>query len=244
MRFLVTTEARNTGVLHPVVAVYGNLKQLAGEDTKVYDAIIEETMARIKQIREEKLHTPQVQGYSELFTNLDPSYKKLVPAGQRLINNFERTGSFKRYGNLVDSYNLVALQGIESIGTHDARVLLKDVDLVFRRALGTEKMVPSFRKKEEKLKKGDLTYGIFQDGQFKPFAWLGKRDEDNSEFQLKPDTTTMLMTAIGNMHTSEEHNIRICEQTFEYLKMSCPEATMQIYVGEFVDDESLKPVTV
>lgn len=242
MRFLVTNEAKNTGVFHPVVAIFGNIKQMHGEDTKVYDPIIEESVARITQIREEKLHTPQVQGYAELFRNLDPSYSKLVPAGQRLVNNFEKNG-FKRYGNLVDSYNLVALQGIESIGTHDARAL-HNVDLIFKRALGTEKMIPSFRKKEEKIKKGDLTYGFYESGVFKPLAWLGKRDEDNSEFQLKPDTTSMLVTAIGNMHTSVEHNIQILEKTYEYLKMTCPDATMEIHVGEFIDESSLVTATV
>ncbi|MBS0655996.1 MAG: hypothetical protein JSR46_09480, partial [Verrucomicrobia bacterium] len=94
----------------------------------------------------------------------------------------------------------------------------------------------SFKTKEIKLRKGDFTYGVKQDDQFDPFAWLGKEDVDNSKYQLKKETTTMLLTAIGHATTTQEHNVDICERVFKLIKMTCPDATMELCYPEFFDE--------
>lgn len=235
MRFLITSSASQIGVPNPVIAVFQGVKK---GDASVYDAIIAQTMEKIGHIKQEVLPRADVVGFRNLYEAL--GHRKVVPAGEKLLRRCEQKG-FPRYGNLIDAYNIVALENVTPIGVHDAGCLLHpDATLLFRRAQGNEEMVPAFEEKSQTIPRGDLTYGtISAEKKFLPFAWLGKKDVDNREFQLKDETTTMLLTAIGNMATSEELNRRICLTAFDLLKMSCPDVTMELYTAEVIDDEKL-----
>lgn len=232
MRFIITESARIIGVPNPVVALFRNIGKA---EASVYDAKIKELEASLERIRQEVLPREDVQGFRELYQTL--GHKKVVPAGERLLSSCEKRG-FPRYGNLVDAYNIVALSDVTPIGVHDAASLIdREVTLLFRRAVGTETMVPSFHDKPYSIFRGDLTYGLFENGEYSPFAWLGKKDVDNSAYQLREDSTSMLFTAIGNAKTSEALNRRLCEDAFAMLRMSCPEATMELFTAEVVPDE-------
>lgn len=241
MRFLITQAAKEIGVYHPVVALFKGVKKA---DSSVYNAIIDDLMARITTIKETVFPRADVRGFRELYKDL--GHKKVVPAGEKLLKNCERKGEFPRYGNLVDAYNIVAFEEVTPIGVHDGECLLApDATLIFRRAIGDEKIVPAFKDKEFTIPKGDLTYGIqTAEGRFDPFAWLGKQDTDSKPYQLKEETTTMLLTAIGNKHTSEEHNRMICQKAFDLLKLSCPDVTMELYTPEVIEEAALAPVLV
>jgi DNA/RNA-binding domain of Phe-tRNA-synthetase-like protein len=231
--FFVTRSARDAGIKHPVVAIFRNVNP--GADAKVYDADIAKITSAdsIRAIKEYATTTAEVIGYRKLYERL--GYPGLKTAGERILEGAEK--KFNRYGALVDAYNLVALRNVEGLGCHDISNLPKDMTLIFRRAHGDEKMTPSFKKKEETLKKGDLTYGIYDAaGVFQPFAWLGKRDVDNSKYQLGDHTNAVLLTAIGHADTSREYNIRVCKDVFENILKSSPDATMELLVGQFIDD--------
>ena len=42
--------------------------------------------------------------------------------------------------------------------------------------------------------------------------------------------------AIGNGSTSQEYNIKVCEDVLNNLKLSSPEAEMELRIGIFVED--------
>lgn len=237
MRFFVTEAAREVGIVNPVIALYRNVF-VAPEASKLYDPHVDEVMRKVKSIRENVLPTPEVQGFRTIIQGL--GYPKVDPAGERILNGCERRNEFKRYGNLVDAYNIAALEYVAGLGVHDAG-RVQDVDIIYRRAHGDEKMVPAFEKGEKTVKKGDLCYGYHHEGKFVPFAWIGKKDVDNSEFQLNNESTSFILTAIGNDKTSSEHNTQICKRAFELLKVGCPEATMELLYPTFISNDEVIP---
>jgi len=232
MQFLVTNAARECGVVNPVICVIENVKMIEDPETnKVYDAQITELMDRIADIRKEILNTDEVQGFRELLKTIG---REVVPAAERLLNSCEKKKNFPRYGNLVDAYNIVALRTLHSFGMHDAKELLNgERTLIFRRASGDEKIVPSYKTKEETIPQGDFTYGIEVEGRFIPFAWLGKKDVDSDNHKLGQGTTSMLFTAIGNKHTSMERNMQLCDEVFQLIQLTSSEASMQILKPTF-----------
>ena len=238
MRFLVTNEARAVGIEAPVIALYQNVRQATEEEIKVYQPTISEVMERVKKSRDSILAKPEVVGFRELFSRL--GYPKTVPAGERLLSFVDR--GWKSYGNLVDSYNLPAFEDAVGIGVHDARSLA-DVYIVYKRAVGNETIVPSFKEKRETIKAEDLTYGFYNsEREFVPLAWFGKKDVDNRDFQLQPDTTAFLLTAIGNARTSQEYNIDICKRVYTNLQKTCPEVMMELYPAQFIDNKALAKI--
>lgn len=231
MKFLVTNTAREIGIENPVVCLYRNVcvKKKATE----YDPLVAHLMERIGEIRERMAPTKEVQGFHTLYASLG---SKVVPAGENLLKNCMQKKKFPRYNNLVDAYNIVALENVACLGVHDAEDFMKSGLLIFRRAHGNEEIIPSFKENKYTIPKGDLTYGISTEKGFDPFAWLGQKDVDSGKYQLTDKTTNILLTAIGHAQTSQEHNSRLCHQTFEMLKMTCPDVSMEMILPEFIDD--------
>lgn len=239
MRFFVTQAAREVGIVHPVIALYKNVR-VDPTVNSLYDPHVRDVMSKIKEIRNNVLPTPEVQGFRTIIQGL--GYPKVDPAGERVLGGCERRGELKRYGNLVDAYNIVALEYVAGLGVHDAS-RVQDVDIIYRRSHGDEKMIPAFETGEKTVKKGDLCYGYHSEGKFIPFAWIGKKDVDNSLFQLNDETTSFILTAIGNDKTSSEHNTEICERAFELLKVGCPDATMELLYPTFINNDEVIPVS-
>lgn len=235
MRFVVSNAARECGVAQPVVCIIKGVKRQ--EKTKTYDIHIKELMGRIDKIKTETLPSQEVQGFRELYSTVG---SKVEPAGERLLRICSER-SFTQYSNLVDAYNLVALEYITPIGVHDAKDLLESKGpLFFRRAKGDEKILPSFSKKgtpSETIPQGDFTYGIKKDETFTPFAWLGQKDTDSEDYRINKKTKAILVTMIGNKYTTLERNAELCQKVLDLIKLSCPAAEMEILYPEFVEAE-------
>lgn len=233
MSFFVTKSAKDAGIINPVVAIYTGINGRA--DSKVYDAYVATAIARLPNIKEDAPRKPEFIGYRTLYETL--GYPNIKTAGERLVDVTEKKG-FGRFGPLVDSYNLVALNNAEGLGCHDVSDLPKDFDLVFKRALGIEKIHVK-PDKTKKITPGDLTYGVNIGGSYVPFAQLGKSDIDNASRRVGENTQAMLLTAIGNGATSQEYNIKVCEDVLNNLRLSSPEAEMELRVGVFVEDHEV-----
>lgn len=229
MQFLVSNSARECGVVNPVVCLIHNVKST--KEAGMYDAPISDLMKRIGDIRANVLPSKEVQGFRELYARINSS---VTPAGERFLQSLAAK-PFPRYGNLIDAYNIVALETVSPFGMHDAQELLDSKGpLIFRRALGNEEIIPAFRKDKSKIPQGDFTYGIERDGKFVPFAWLGKKDVDSKAHQIGETTQALLFTAIGNQYTSIERNVELCQRVFAMIKLSCPDAKMDILTPKFI----------
>ncbi|MES2198538.1 MAG: hypothetical protein V4489_00005, partial [Chlamydiota bacterium] len=143
-----------------------------------------------------------------------------------------------RHGPLVDSYNMVALSNVEGLGCHDVSSFPKDFTLFFKRALGDEEIHVDIKKKK-KITPGDLTYGVREGSLFTPLAWLGKQDKDNARYRLNEETTAMMLTAIGNAETSLDYNVKVCQDVYENIKLSSPDAKMELRIGQFIADSDV-----
>lgn len=232
-QFLVTQGAKKCGVLNPVVCVIRNVHNKSKKSAS-YDQSIADLMKNIEKIKNEILPSEEVQAYRELYKEIDSD---VTPAGERLLTSCMNKGFPRQYGDLVDAYNMVALETVSPFGMHDAKELLEsEGPLIFKRAEGNEEIMPAFKKEKCTLPQGDFTYGVKKGEQFIPFAWLGQEDVDSKNHQLKKSTKAVLFTAIGNKHTSLERNMDLCKRVFNLLLLVHKEAVMEIYTPTFIDN--------
>ena len=214
-------DAAELGISHPAACVIRNVA--VGVADGVLDEEIERLMGILRVSPEMILERPEVRGFDELFTRL--GYRKQTPAGRRLIEGFQKRG-FKRYGNLIDAYNLASAWFGSGLGMHDASLLTGDVH-VFR-ATGHEQIVPLFKTEPVGVVRGDLVYGDGESdgaGAGCLLAWLGQRDVDSDAHKVQDGTTSLLLVALGNAATPEDYNRGACLKAVELIQRTCPEAT-------------------
>lgn len=223
----LSQSAFELGIQNPVVCLIQHVKMIPGPNEALKDRIAA-LMERVKNEGELWLNKPEVKGFKVLFETM--GYPKQIPAGERLLKSFSQRG-FKQFDNIVDAYNLVSLEHVAGIGMHDAENLLSsDAPLVIRRAQQGLTIIPSFDQKQRAVKviPNDLVYGIESDSRFDVMAWLGKQDKDSDLHKVTEKTTALVLVVLGNIHTSEAHNRKVCEDILINIQLTCPEATMEI----------------
>ena len=99
----VHKDAFDLGIRHPAVCVIQNVRVLRNEGA--LDDEIAELMTVLSERPQTILSRSEVIGFRDLFAKM--GYAKQVPAGQRLIESFQRRG-FKKYNNLIDAYNIAS----------------------------------------------------------------------------------------------------------------------------------------
>lgn len=207
------------GINHPVACIINDVS--VRRESQELDREVVSLMSDLPARFQDLQGTQEYQGFSKLFA--DMGYHGQTPAGTRLIENFIRNG-FKRINNVVDAYNIVSARYGCGLGLHDAdKVFSKCRNVDIFRASGYDRIVPLFKNGPVLAKEGDLVYGSSLDPRLL-VAWLGKRDVDSDEYKVTSDTRSLLLVVIGNSQTSREFNLRICNEVFELLKRSCPEA--------------------
>jgi DNA/RNA-binding domain of Phe-tRNA-synthetase-like protein len=217
---VVHEDAVALGISHPVACVIRNVR--VADADGVLDGEIDRLMETLRTAPETILERPEVQGFDELFAGM--GYRKQTPAGRRLVEGFQKRG-FKRYGNLIDAYNLASAWFGSGLGMHDAARLSGDVR-VFR-ATGHERIVPLFKTEPADVVKGDLVYAEGEPrggGDDRLLAWLGQRDVDADAYKVRDETTALLLVALGNAATSEDYNRGACLKALELIQRTCPEA--------------------
>jgi len=209
------------GISHPAACVIRNVRVTDADGA--LDGEIERLMETLRTAPGTILERPEVRGFDELFARM--GYRKQTPAGRRLVEGFQKRG-FKRYGNLIDAYNLASAWFGSGLGMHDASRLTGDVR-VFR-ATGHERIVPLFKTEPADVVRGDLVYadGSSCDGDGERLlAWLGQRDVDADAYKVRDDTTSLLLVALGNAATAEDYNRGACLTAVELIRRTCPVAT-------------------
>lgn len=220
---MVHEDAQHLGIVHPVACIINSVD--VRDDSSALDAEIEILMQQLHQVPAPILSRPEVLGFQKLFTRM--GYPDQVPAGQRLIESFQRH-AFKHYNNIIDSYNIASASFGSGLGMHDARMITAgDSPLHVYRARGDERIIPLFKTKPVTVTKGDLVYGLAS-CQMDLFAWLGKRDVDADQFKVINDTVSLLLVVLGNAATSEEYNRAVCFKVLELIRRTCPVATTDL----------------
>lgn len=216
MNLIVDELAADIGILSPVGAIIRNIRVIADSTSSMEDAV---RKAQEQLQSEVDLDNPLVSGYRRLFQEM--GYDAVRPAGERLVESF-RTKGFKRYNNIVDSYNIVALRHVAGLGMHDwDRV---NGSVLVSRATGRETIRPLFREADLSLRAGDLFYGD-DNG---VMAWLGKRDVDSNHYAVTEETRNLLLIVLGHRRTPPDYNTDICKEAYELISLTCPEAEFEI----------------
>jgi DNA/RNA-binding domain of Phe-tRNA-synthetase-like protein len=220
---VVHEDAAELGIRHPAACLIRDVR-LTDADGAL-DAEIERLMDTLQSAPETILERPEVRGFDELFARM--GYRKQTPAGRRLVEGFRKRG-FKRYGNVIDAYNLASAWFGSGLGMHDAACLTGDVR-VFR-ATGSERIVPLFKTEPASVVRGDLVYADGDPGDGggeRLLAWLGQRDVDSDAYKVRNETTSLLLVALGNAATSEDYNRGACLKAVELIRCTCPEAAAE-----------------
>lgn len=218
-KLYVYSAARMLGINNPAACIINNVN--VRPESQELDQDVKLLMSALPARFEELQSTPEYQGFSKLFA--DMGYHGQTPAGKRLIESFIKNG-FKRINNVVDAYNIVSARYGCGLGLHDADKVFSEcrhIDIF--RASGQDQIVPIFRDSPVLAKEGDLVYGSILNPRLL-VAWLGKKDVDSDEYKVTSDTKSLLLVVTGNSQTSREFNLSICNEVFELLRKTCPEA--------------------
>ena len=57
---------------------------------------------------------------------------------------------------------------------------------------------------------------------------MGKEDIDSDSFKVENSTKLIFIMAIGNENTSSKSNTEICKSVYDNIKLSCPNAELEI----------------
>ena len=223
MKFLISKDVQNIGVKNPVACIISNVHV---HQTDVLDDEIARLLKIISEDGEEILNSSVMKGFSALFSKL--GYPNQKPAGQRLLESFQKNG-FKKYNNIVDACNISSARYGCGLGLHDASKVNGDI-AVFR-ATEIETIKPLFKSEQIKVNKGDLVYGdvfLNENKTNSLLAWLGKRDIDSDDFKITETTTKLLLVALGNASTSKDYSQAICNNVFKLVSKSCPKAEFSV----------------
>lgn len=221
-RLVLHADARAVGVLHPVACLVSEVAVM--RETLALEDAAAQAMRLVEQEADELLAQPTVSGFRELFERL--GYPDQTPAGERVIRAFQRPGSFKHINNLVDACNLATFSSGGGLGLHDASEILDThEDVHIYRALGDEKIVPLFKRVATAVEPGDLVYGLVGPPA-RLLAWLGRQDVDADDFRVAEATSSVLLVALGNEATTEDHNLEVCLRVFEFIRRTCPDSRL------------------
>jgi DNA/RNA-binding domain of Phe-tRNA-synthetase-like protein len=188
MRLTIAQSARDLGVDKMHVLLCRGLRR--APDCDALNAAVAELERQVRT--SEPLSTAFEHGFSALFTRM--GYPAMVPAGTKLKERVRGLG-FKRISGIVDAYNIVASRHGYGIGAHDATRLLASQapELIVRRAVGGDTIVPLSSDRCRNIPAGDLIYTL--DG--RNVAWLGRRDVDADEFKISAQTSVVFFVLIG-----------------------------------------------
>jgi DNA/RNA-binding domain of Phe-tRNA-synthetase-like protein len=222
-KLIVHSDAVAIGVVHPVACLIHDVSVQRAAPALEEPADL--AMRRLDQDAERLLGRPTVAGFRELFARL--GYPEQVPAGERVVRAFQRYGTFKRINNLVDASNLATLSFGGGLGLHDANGILGSTeDIHVHRARGGEAIVPLFKHAATAVDAGDLVYGLGAPPT-RPLAWLGRQDVDSDDSRIADRTRSVLLVALGNASTTEEHNLQVCLTVFELVERTCPDSRLE-----------------
>ena len=174
-----------------------------------YNDEIEQTKRYIATNKKLILSNIYAKGFRELFGIL--GYSNVTPAGERLLALIDKRG-FKKHNNLIDAYNIVSAKFAYGIGMHDISDGIETLEIT--RAEDNEFIVPIFKQEPIKVKKGDLLYKINGNSA----ACLGKKDVDSDEYKVLPDSSRLIIVALGNKLTSIEDNEFVINEVCNLIK--------------------------
>lgn len=213
MNLHVSRSAFELGIVCPQACLIGPVDPLVPNSSALEREI--EAVERLLQDPSQLLANQETQGYRELFRAM--GHEELRPAGERLVESFAASG-FKRYNNIIDAYNVVAIRHAAGLGLHDASNIAGDIFV--DRATGSEEIVPLFKDVRKPLKPGDLFYSVGRD----VLAWLGKRDVDSDHFKVSQATFKVLLVVLGNSRTSKSDTRGICIEALKTFQLTNPDS--------------------
>lgn len=213
--------AANIGINAPVIAVVTGVSALPVDQTPL-NAAIDASAEQLPHWIMAARRKPEAAGFSKLFSRL--GYTEQRGAFERLADA-TLTKGFKRVNAIVDAYNLACLSMGSPIGCHDLTAV--PTDILIDRAGSDVRILPLFQSKTRPVPEGDLIYRSGCD----VMCWMGRKDIDSDVFAVKPDTTSVVIMAIGNEDATGEYNRAVCQEAVKWLSLAFPNAKSRIVPG-------------
>ncbi|NER36952.1 MAG: B3/4 domain-containing protein [Oscillatoria sp. SIO1A7] len=225
IQLTIHKDAYDLGIHNPIACLIRNI-EIKSELSNSVSGDARDMIAMLETNSQSILLKPEVIAFRQLFENL--GYPNQIPAGQRLIESFQKKG-FKAYNNIIDSYNIASCLFGSGLGLHDAEGIKQDIHIY--RAKGNERIKPIFKDKKTTIPNGDIVYS----SSGKVIAWLGKKDVDSDEFKVVDNTKKLLLVALGNSQTSLEYNRSVCISAIRLMRKSCPNIYAQFILTVLAD---------
>jgi DNA/RNA-binding domain of Phe-tRNA-synthetase-like protein len=156
MQFLVTDECRRLGLVAGAIAfrdVHVQSRSPALEDA------IRET-ARVVQARfknpAETRPCPEVVAFRELLRQVGVNPRRDQPSVERLLSYAIKRGNLPAINSLVDSYNLVSIRTLCSLGAHDLDRI--DMPVSLQLLTGQETFIPLGSDTPQSIRVGEFGY--------------------------------------------------------------------------------------
>lgn len=149
-----------------------------------------------------------------IFRAVGVNPRKLQPSCERLVQLALKRGSIPTINNLVDTYNLVSLKWICSLGAHDLDRLSPPVEL--RLLNGDETFIPLGSREPESFGKGEFGY---VDARNRLICRLDVRQAEFSK--ITPGTTNVLLIVGATRALGSSGVERILTETVDEITGAC-----------------------
>jgi len=202
--FSVSPECVQLGLLSGVV-VFRNVRvadaspELRAEIANEIEAV-RDRFANPEAVR----MTSELIAFRKILDAAGAHPRKVQPSVERLLTYALKRGTLPAINNLVDSYNLVSIRSLCSLGAHDLDRITPPVSLRF--LTGEETFTPLGQEHAVPVKPGEFGY---VDAADRVLCWLDVLQADFSKVTV--NTVNVLLIIEGTRAHAAEH----LQQTFE-----------------------------
>lgn len=213
--FVVTRECLSLGLRAGAILIRNTQIETSSSELR---SLIDQEAQRIRQSFASLAEVRSQSGIArirEIIRNVGVKPKNHPPSTQKLLEYAWKHGTLPSINNLVDTYNLVSLQTLCSLGAHDFDLISPPVELrLFR---GDESFRPIGGDEETRVDPGEFGY-VDAENQI-----VCRLDSRQAEFsKVTASTSNVLLIVESTNENSREKFEEVMSATQSLLARFCP----------------------
>lgn len=200
----ITPEAKKLGI-KAVAAVFANAR------ITNRNGALEEKKKEVIEKAKDLSNNPILEAYRELYRFC--TAKGFIPPAESLFQLIKRNGRLPNINTVVDSYNLVSVETLLSIGAHDIDKIKGN--LVFKITDGSESYIPLGSNKPEKVNSGE--YACMDEEKI-----ICRMDVKQCEqTKITKGTKSFIVYIQGNKNTDFDYLVKALDKICKYITSFC-----------------------